>query len=80
MPKCFGRFRRFFSTKLGKVVEGQINLRDAVRGDIEYTAPDTGKHYKLGSNPAVLICRVRGLHLKEKHVQFNGRSDSWLTV
>nr|WP_320126472.1 malate synthase A [uncultured Shewanella sp.] len=56
-----------------KVVEGQINLRDAVRGDIEYTAPDTGKHYKLGPNPAVLICRVRGLHLKEKHVQFNGK-------
>ncbi|ABN60834.1 malate synthase A [Shewanella baltica] len=59
-----------------KVVEGQINLRDAVRGDIEYTAPDTGKHYKLGPNPAVLICRVRGLHLKEKHVQFNGKAIS----
>ncbi|WP_413484306.1 malate synthase A [Shewanella baltica] len=57
-----------------KVVEGQINLRDAVRGDIEYTSPDTGKHYKLGPNPAVLICRVRGLHLKEKHVQFNGKA------
>ncbi|EGM70727.1 malate synthase A [Shewanella sp. HN-41] len=57
-----------------KVVEGQINLRDAVRGDIEYTAPETGKHYKLGPNPAVLICRVRGLHLKEKHVEFNGQA------
>ncbi len=55
-----------------KVVEGQINLRDAVRGDIEYMAPETGKHYKLEPNPAVLICRVRGLHLKEKHVEFNG--------
>ncbi|AAN54544.1 malate synthase A [Shewanella oneidensis MR-1] len=57
-----------------KVVEGQINLRDAVRGEIEYTAPETGKHYKLGPNPAVLICRVRGLHLKEKHVEFNQQS------
>ncbi|MGL5488855.1 MAG: malate synthase A [Shewanella sp.] len=55
-----------------KVIEGQINLRDAVRGEIEYTAPETGKHYKLGPNPAVLVCRVRGLHLKEKHVEFNG--------
>lgn len=55
-----------------KVVEGQINLRDAVRGEIEYTAPETGKYYKLGPNPAVLVCRVRGLHLKEKHVEFNG--------
>ncbi|QYJ77902.1 malate synthase A [Shewanella acanthi] len=57
-----------------KVVEGQINLRDAVRGDIEYTALETGKHYKLEPNPAVLICRVRGLHLKEKHVEFNGQA------
>lgn len=57
-----------------KVIEGQINLRDAVRGDIEYTAPETGKHYQLADNPAVLVCRVRGLHLKEKHVQFDGQS------
>lgn len=55
-----------------KVVEGQINLRDAVRGDIEYTAPETGKQYKLNPEPAVLICRVRGLHLIEKHVEFGG--------
>ncbi|NMH65477.1 malate synthase A [Shewanella salipaludis] len=55
-----------------KVVEGQINLRDAVRGDIEYTAPQSGKHYKLDPDPAVLVCRVRGLHLQEKHVEFNG--------
>lgn len=55
-----------------KVVTGQINLRDAVRGTIEYTAPETGKQYRLNDNPAVLIARVRGLHLKEKHVQFNG--------
>lgn len=55
-----------------KVVQGQINLRDAVRGDISFTAENTGKHYKLEEDPAVLICRVRGLHLKEKHVEFKG--------
>ncbi|WP_299807349.1 malate synthase A [uncultured Shewanella sp.] len=55
-----------------KVVQGQINLRDAVNGDISYTAPDTGKHYSLNNNPAVLTCRVRGLHMQEKHVQFDG--------
>ncbi len=43
-----------------KVVEGQINLRDAVRGEIDFTAPETGKHYQLQANPAVLIARVRG--------------------
>ncbi|MGS0824814.1 malate synthase A [Shewanella sp. 0m-8] len=55
-----------------KVVQGQINLRDAVNGDISYTAAETGKHYSLNEDPAVLICRVRGLHMQEKHVQFAG--------
>lgn len=55
-----------------KVVEGQINLRDAVAGDIEYTDPTSEKHYRLNDDPAVLICRVRGLHLTEKHVEFDG--------
>lgn len=57
-----------------KVIEGQINLRDAVNGNIDFTAPETGKHYSLNPDPAVLIARVRGLHLKEKHVEFNGQA------
>ncbi|MGX1924238.1 malate synthase A [Vibrio sp. NH-7] len=56
-----------------KVLDGQINLRDAVEGTISYTNPVNGKHYALDDDPAVLICRVRGLHLKEKHVTFNGQ-------
>ncbi|WON76650.1 malate synthase A [Serratia sp. UGAL515B_01] len=54
-----------------KVIEGQINLRDAVNGTISYTN-ETGKVYQLKPNPAVLIARVRGLHLPEKHVQWQG--------
>ncbi|CAM4245479.1 malate synthase A [Vibrio agarivorans] len=57
-----------------KVLDGQINLRDAVRGIIDYKNPSNGKHYQLTDDPAVLICRVRGLHLKEKHVHFNGEA------
>jgi malate synthase len=53
------------------VVEGQINLRDANRRTIEFTNPD-GKKYKLDRDPAVLIARVRGLHLPEKHVGWSG--------
>jgi malate synthase len=53
------------------VVEGQINLRDANRRTIEFTNPD-GKKYKLDPDPAVLIARVRGLHLSEKHVGWSG--------
>lgn len=47
-----------------KVIDGQINLRDAVNGTISYTN-EAGKIYQLKPNPAVLICRVRGLHLPE---------------
>ncbi|VFS26769.1 malate synthase A [Enterobacter cancerogenus] len=56
-----------------KVIEGQINLRDAVNGTISYTT-EAGKIYQLKPDPAVLICRVRGLHLPEKHVTWRGEA------
>lgn len=54
------------------VIEGQINLRDANLGTISYTDPQSGKHYALNDNPALLIARVRGLHLWEKHIELDG--------
>ena len=54
------------------VIEGQINLRDANLGTISYTDPQSGKHYALQDNPALLIARVRGLHLWEKHIELDG--------
>ncbi|UPQ87451.1 malate synthase A [Vibrio sinaloensis] len=66
-------FEDSMSPAWDKVLDGQINLRDAVNGTISYTNPANGKHYQLNDDPAVLICRVRGLHLKEKHVTFNGQ-------
>jgi len=50
------------------VVEGQINLADYWRGEIDFTEEDTGKSYAVGPNPAVLIVRPRGWHLVERHV------------
>jgi len=55
------------------VVEGQLNLRDAVSGSIEYTAPQGGKTYRLGPRPATLFVRPRGWHLPEKHVRVDGQ-------
>ncbi|MGE0408260.1 MAG: malate synthase A [Amphiplicatus sp.] len=55
------------------VIEGQANLRDAVRRTISFKDPVSGKSYELGDDPAVLIARVRGLHLDEKHVRRKGR-------
>ncbi|HKE23331.1 MAG TPA: malate synthase A [Bryobacteraceae bacterium] len=53
-------------------VQGQLNLRDAVRGIISYTSPE-GKHYALGPKTAVLLVRPRGWHLVEKHATVNGQ-------
>ena len=57
------------------IVGGQINLRDAVRGDISFANPD-GKQYKLGANPAVLLVRPRGWHLLERHCLVDGEQVS----
>jgi malate synthase len=54
------------------VVEGQLNIRDAVRGVIEYTSPE-GKPYSLNRETAVLMVRPRGWHLAEKHVTIDGQ-------
>src|SRR5438445_9713980 len=53
------------------MVEGQINLRDAIRRTITFTNPQ-GKAYKLGDKLAVLFVRPRGWHLVEKHVLVDG--------
>lgn len=54
------------------LVEGQLNLRDAVRGTISYTNPTNGKQYALKKDTCVLFVRPRGWHLDEAHVTVNG--------
>jgi malate synthase len=54
------------------VIDGQINLRDAVRRTITFEDEKTGKSYKLIEKPAVLFVRVRGWHLDEAHVYVDG--------
>lgn len=52
-------------------LDGQVNLRDANRRQVDFTAPN-GKEYKLGKEIATLIVRPRGWHLPEKHVKVDG--------
>jgi malate synthase len=52
-------------------LNGQVNVRDADRGDITYTSPE-GKAYTLNPNPAVLIIRPRGWHMVERHFHIDG--------
>lgn len=53
-------------------INGQINLRDAIRRSISYVSPD-GKTYELREQVAVLLVRPRGWHLEEKHVLIDGK-------
>ncbi len=53
------------------MVEGQINLRDAIRRTI--TFEQGGKQYRLNEKTAVLLPRPRGWHLDEKHVTIDGK-------
>ncbi len=53
------------------MIDGQINLRDAVRRTITFQQGD--RMYKLNDKPAVLIPRPRGWHLDEKHVRIDGK-------
>ena len=53
------------------LLDGQVNLRDAVRREISFVSPD-GKRYELGDRPATLFMRPRGWHLHEKHLLVDG--------
>ncbi|MGH7657221.1 MAG: malate synthase A, partial [Gemmatimonadales bacterium] len=57
------------------LVEGHINLRDAIDRTIAFDAP-TGKSYRLNPEVATLLVRPRGWHLPEKHVLVDGREMS----
>ena len=54
------------------LLDGHINLRDAVRRAISFSSPE-GKAYKLNDKPATLLVRPRGWHLPEKHVKLGGK-------
>ena len=53
------------------MIDGQINLRDAVRRTI--TFDQEGKTYRLKEKTAVLIPRPRGWHLDDKHLLVDGK-------
>lgn len=53
------------------MIEGQINMADAIRETISFTN-DAGKEYSLNKEHATLLVRPRGLHYIEKHVEIDG--------
>src|SRR5256714_11346092 len=54
------------------VIEGQLNLRDAIAGTLSFTSPE-GKDYAVGDGPLpTIVVRPRGWHLPEKHLLVDG--------
>ncbi len=57
------------------VINGQINLRDAINETISFTNT-SGKYYTLHDETATLMVRPRGWHLEEKHLEIDGENIS----
>ncbi|MEL4319774.1 malate synthase A [Leifsonia sp. YIM 134122] len=65
------------------VIEGQISLFDALRGQLSFTSPD-GREYTVAGRVGLthdgeaetptIVMRPRGWHLVEKHLRFHDRS------
>jgi malate synthase len=53
------------------LVEGQVNLIDAIERRIDFTSPE-GKEYRLNDEVATLLVRPRGWHLDESHLEVDG--------
>jgi malate synthase len=56
------------------MIEGQLNLRDALDRSIDFTSEE-GKSYALRPDAelATIVVRPRGWHLEEKHILIDGR-------
>jgi len=54
------------------IIDGQLNLFDAIRGNLEFT-DESGKEYKVGGQTPTIVVRPRGWRLCEKHLTIDGR-------
>jgi len=65
-----GDFEDSLSPTWQNVIDGQQNVRDAVRREIVLETPE--RSYRLNDDVATLVIRPRGWHLHERHVQVDG--------
>jgi malate synthase len=54
------------------IVDGQLNLYDAIRRQIDFTDAD-GRRHELSREPATIMVRPRGWHLTENHLVMDGQ-------
>ncbi len=56
------------------VIEGQLSLFDAIRGQLSFTSPE-GKEYRVtAERTPTIVMRPRGWHLVEQHIRYTDRS------
>jgi malate synthase len=65
-------FEDSLSPTWSNVIEGQINLKDAINRTLSLTTAE-GKSYQLNEKIATLVVRPRGWHLQEAHVVVQGQ-------
>jgi malate synthase len=61
------------SPRFTNIIAGHANMLDYRDGTLEHDDSETGKSYRLGSEPALLMVRPRGLHMDEANVMMNGQ-------
>jgi malate synthase len=54
------------------IIDGQLNLYDAIRRQIDFTDAD-GRRHELSREPATIMVRPRGWHLTENHLVMDGQ-------
>lgn len=55
------------------IIAGHANMLDYRDGVLEFDDPKSGKSYRVGPDPALLIVRPRGLHMQEANVLIGGQ-------
>lgn len=56
------------------VIEGQLSLRDAIRGELEYTSPEGKRYTVTAERTPTIVMRPRGWHLTEQHLRCTDRA------
>ncbi|MET1044410.1 MAG: malate synthase A [Microbacteriaceae bacterium] len=61
------------------VIEGQLSLFDAIRGQLDYVNAE-GKQYTVGDTTPTIVMRPRGWHLVEKHIGYTDRTGAGMAA
>jgi malate synthase len=61
------------SPTFANMIDGQVNMQDYARNQLDYTDAKSGKSYTLGEETAVMIVRPRGWHMEEAHLLVDGQ-------